>query len=145
MGSQVALVKGNRQMGFQVDRATHVDFGSGQRGLPKGISVYPNHTQVLVLRQRRLPKGISVYLNHTQSFVSSQKGLVKGILINPTAHLFALIRRNSRMGFLAIQVGGEWCRNFRFVFLYNTYYSKSLLRKYYKEGASIVTHFWVPT
>jgi hypothetical protein len=23
MGSQVALVKGNRQMGFQVDRATH--------------------------------------------------------------------------------------------------------------------------
>jgi hypothetical protein len=24
MGSQVALVKGNRQMGFQVDRATHI-------------------------------------------------------------------------------------------------------------------------
>jgi len=24
MGSQVVLVKGNRQMGFQVDRATHI-------------------------------------------------------------------------------------------------------------------------
>ena len=24
MGSQVALVKGNRQMGFQVDRATYI-------------------------------------------------------------------------------------------------------------------------
>jgi len=24
MGSQVALVKGNRQVGFQVDRATHI-------------------------------------------------------------------------------------------------------------------------
>ena len=24
MGSHVALVKGNRQMGFQVDRATHI-------------------------------------------------------------------------------------------------------------------------
>jgi hypothetical protein len=24
MGSQAALVKGNRQMGFQVDRATHI-------------------------------------------------------------------------------------------------------------------------
>jgi hypothetical protein len=24
MGSQVALVKGNRQMGFQVDRVTHI-------------------------------------------------------------------------------------------------------------------------
>jgi hypothetical protein len=24
MGSQVALAKGNRQMGFQVDRATHI-------------------------------------------------------------------------------------------------------------------------
>jgi hypothetical protein len=29
MGSHIALVKGNRQMGFQVDRATHTDFGSG--------------------------------------------------------------------------------------------------------------------
>jgi hypothetical protein len=26
MGSQVALVKGNRQMGFQVDRAAHIFF-----------------------------------------------------------------------------------------------------------------------
>jgi hypothetical protein len=24
MGSQVAMVKGNRQMGFQVDRAAHI-------------------------------------------------------------------------------------------------------------------------
>jgi hypothetical protein len=24
MGSHIALVKGNRQMGFQVDRATHI-------------------------------------------------------------------------------------------------------------------------
>jgi hypothetical protein len=24
MGSQVALVEGNRQMGFQIDRATHI-------------------------------------------------------------------------------------------------------------------------
>jgi hypothetical protein len=24
MGSQVALVKGNRQMGFQIDRAPHI-------------------------------------------------------------------------------------------------------------------------
>jgi hypothetical protein len=28
MGSQVALVKGNRQMGFQVDRAPHIFFSS---------------------------------------------------------------------------------------------------------------------
>jgi hypothetical protein len=28
MGSHVALVKGNRQMGFQVDRATHIFFNS---------------------------------------------------------------------------------------------------------------------
>jgi len=26
MGSHVALVKGNRQMGFQVDQATHICF-----------------------------------------------------------------------------------------------------------------------
>jgi hypothetical protein len=28
MGSQVALVKGNCQMGFQVDRVTHILLGS---------------------------------------------------------------------------------------------------------------------
>ena len=33
---------------------------------------------------------------------------------------------------------------FSFVYLYKTYYAKPLLRKYYKEGASVVTHFWVP-
>jgi hypothetical protein len=30
---------------------------------------------------------------------------------------------------------------FSFVYLYNTYYAKSLLHKYYKEGASVVIHF----
>jgi hypothetical protein len=35
---------------------------------------------------------------------------------------------------------------FSFVYLYKTYYAKPmLLRKHYKEGASVVTHFWVPT
>jgi len=29
-------------------------------------------------------------------------------------------------------------------YLYKTYYAKTLLRKHYKEGASVVTHFWVP-
>jgi hypothetical protein len=30
------------------------------------------------------------------------------------------------------------------VYLYKAYYAKTLLRKHYKEGASVVTHFWVP-
>jgi hypothetical protein len=30
-------------------------------------------------------------------------------------------------------------------YLYKTYCAKPLLRKHYKEGASVVTHFWVPT
>jgi hypothetical protein len=30
------------------------------------------------------------------------------------------------------------------VYLYKTYCAKSLLRKHYKEGASVVTHFWIP-
>jgi hypothetical protein len=33
---------------------------------------------------------------------------------------------------------------FSFVYLYNTYYAKSLLHKYYKEGASVVIHFGPP-
>jgi len=37
MGSQVALVKGNRQMGFRVDRATHI-FSSSLMRSPDGIS-----------------------------------------------------------------------------------------------------------
>ena len=37
MGSQVALVKGNRQMGFQVDRATHI-LWFWKRRSPDGIS-----------------------------------------------------------------------------------------------------------
>ena len=37
MGSHVALVKGNRQMGFQVDRATHI-FSSSWMRSPDGIS-----------------------------------------------------------------------------------------------------------
>jgi hypothetical protein len=36
MGSHIALAKGNRQMGFQVDRATHY-FGSSERRSPDGI------------------------------------------------------------------------------------------------------------
>jgi len=31
-----------------------------------------------------------------------------------------------------------------FVYLYKTYFAKSLLRKYCKEGASVVTHFGSP-
>ena len=31
------------------------------------------------------------------------------------------------------------------VYLYKTYCAKPLLRKHYKEGASVVIHFWVPT
>ena len=31
-----------------------------------------------------------------------------------------------------------------FVYLYKTYYVKPLLRKYYKEGASVVSYLWVP-
>ena len=31
------------------------------------------------------------------------------------------------------------------VYLYKTYCAKPLLCKHYKEGASVVTHFWVPT
>ena len=39
MGSHVALVKGNRQMGFQVDRATtHIVFSSSLMRSPDGIS-----------------------------------------------------------------------------------------------------------
>ena len=30
------------------------------------------------------------------------------------------------------------------VYLYKTYYAEPLLRKFYKEGASVVTHFRVP-
>ena len=35
-----------------------------------------------------------------------------------------------------------WKTNF--VYLYNTYYAKSLLCKHCKEGATVITHFWVP-
>jgi len=38
MGSHVALVKGNRQMGFQVDQATHI-FWLWLEGIGEGISV----------------------------------------------------------------------------------------------------------
>ena len=71
MGSHVALVKGNRQMGFQVDRATHTDFGSGQRGLAKGISVYPNHTGVSVLVRGDWRKESQSILTVHMSFGSS--------------------------------------------------------------------------
>jgi hypothetical protein len=37
MGSHVGLVKGNRQMGFQVDRVAHF-FGFGLMRSPDGIS-----------------------------------------------------------------------------------------------------------
>jgi hypothetical protein len=37
MGSHVALVKGNRQMEFQVNRATHI-FSSNLMRSPDGIS-----------------------------------------------------------------------------------------------------------
>jgi len=37
MGSQVALFKGNRQMGFQVDRDTHIFFSSSLMRSPDGI------------------------------------------------------------------------------------------------------------
>ena len=40
MGSHVALVKGNRQMGFQVDRATHIVFSFGLMRSPDGISCW---------------------------------------------------------------------------------------------------------
>jgi hypothetical protein len=40
MGSHVALVKGNRQMGFQVDRATHIFFSFGLMRSPDGISCW---------------------------------------------------------------------------------------------------------
>jgi hypothetical protein len=36
MGSQVALVKGNRQMGFQVDRATYIFLVPVERGRQMG-------------------------------------------------------------------------------------------------------------
>jgi hypothetical protein len=39
MGSHVALVKGNHQMGFQVDRATHI-FSSILMRSPDGISCW---------------------------------------------------------------------------------------------------------
>jgi len=42
MGSHVALVKGNRQIGFQVDRATHIFFlySFGLMRSPDGISCW---------------------------------------------------------------------------------------------------------
>jgi len=40
MGSHVALVKGNRQMRFQVDRVTHIFFSFGLMRSPDGISCW---------------------------------------------------------------------------------------------------------
>ena len=40
MGSHVALVRGNRQMGFQVDRVTHIFFSFGLMRSPDGISYW---------------------------------------------------------------------------------------------------------
>jgi len=40
MGSHVALVKGNHQMGFQVDRVTHIFFSFGLMRSPDGISYW---------------------------------------------------------------------------------------------------------
>jgi hypothetical protein len=39
MGSQVALVKGNRQMGFQVDRAAHIFLVPVEGGRQMGSQV----------------------------------------------------------------------------------------------------------
>ena len=41
----LALVEGSRQMGFQVDRATHKGFWFWLKGIGEGVSVYPNHTR----------------------------------------------------------------------------------------------------
>jgi hypothetical protein len=48
MGSHVALVKGNRQMGFQVDRATHIFWVLVQGDRPMG-----SHTKKKKKRERR--------------------------------------------------------------------------------------------
>jgi len=70
----------------------------------------------------------------------------KGSQFNPTTHnLLALIQRNRRMGFLVDQAWEDQFRKTSFVYLYKTYYAKFLLCNYCKEGASVVTYFWVPT
>ena len=58
MGSHVALVKGNRQMGFQVDRATHIFLVLVKGDRQTGSQVSPT-TQIFVFGSRRSPDGIS--------------------------------------------------------------------------------------
>ena len=51
MGSHVALVKGNRQMGFQVDRATHIFWVLVQGDRPMG-----SHTKKKEERKKEMRK-----------------------------------------------------------------------------------------
>jgi hypothetical protein len=68
MGSHVALVKGNRQMGFQVDRATHIFFWFNEvarwdlmlvlvKGDRRTGSQVSPTTQILILVQGDRPMG----------------------------------------------------------------------------------------
>jgi hypothetical protein len=72
-------------------------------------------------------------------------------------HISCWLKGNRQMGF---QVKEDCCKrqvsgqsSFNqisfgspvWVYLYKTYCAKPLLRKHYKERASVVTHFWVPT
>jgi hypothetical protein len=50
-----------------------------------------------------------------------------------------------RQSFRSTKLREDQFWKFSFVYLYKTYYAKSLLHKYCKEGASVLTHFWVPT
>ena len=90
MGSHVALVKGNRQMGFQVDRVTHF-FSFGLMRSPDGISCWfwlkgiagrdlrlaqPHRILVLVKGDRRTRSQVSPT---TQIFVFGSRRSPDGI------------------------------------------------------------------
>jgi len=90
MGSHVALVKGNRQMGFQVDRATHIFFSFGLMRSPDGISCW-FWLKGIAGRDLRLAQPHTILV------------LVKGdrrtgSQVNPTTQILVLVQGDRPMG-----------------------------------------------
>ena len=134
MGSQVALVKGNRQMGFQVDQATHFFLVPVEWGRQMGSQV------ALVKGNRQM-----------------------GFQVDRAAHILWFWLKEVARWDLRLTKEGQEERNRkrkskvftwvdikqvkqteRQVFLYKAYYAKHwgvLLRKHCKEGAFVATQF----
>ena len=112
MGSHVALVKWNRQMGFQVDRATHIFFSFGLMRSPDGISYWfwlkgiagwdlrlaqPHRILVLVKGDCRTGSQVSPTAHRILVLVKGDRRT--GSQVSPTAHrILVLVKGDRRTG-----------------------------------------------